>query len=55
MSAVAGAPSAEEVVPGPSTAAPARPRAAQRRSFGSWLVHQWVTLKHWLPKGQLLP
>ncbi|MBV9606719.1 MAG: EAL domain-containing protein [Solirubrobacterales bacterium] len=55
MSAVAGAPSAEEVVTGPSAAAPARPRAAQRRSFGSWLVHQWVTLKHWLPKGQLLP
>ena len=56
MSAVAGAPSVEEgLIAGSAQAQDERPRSAPRRSLGSWLVHQWVSLKHWLPKGQLLP
>ncbi len=56
MSAVAGAPSVEEGISGGSTQVLGdRPRIASRRSLGAWVIHQWVTLKHWLPKGQLLP
>jgi diguanylate cyclase (GGDEF)-like protein len=57
MSAVAGAPSSleEGLIGGSAQGVGERPRGAQRRSPGAWLVHQWVTLKHWLPKGQLLP
>ncbi len=54
MSAVTGAPSAKEGLA--TGSAPASARAgAQRRTLGAWVVHRWVTLKHWLPKGQLLP
>jgi diguanylate cyclase len=57
MSAVAGAPSSVEegLTGGSAHVVGERPRGAQRRSHGAWLIHQWVTLKHWLPKGQLLP
>jgi len=54
MSAVTDAASAKESLA--TGSAPASARAgAQRRSVGAWLVHRWVTLKHWMPKGQLLP
>src|SRR6476646_2775751 len=55
MSAVAGAPSVEEGVN--SGAAQGHDERVRGRSFhpGAWLIHQWVSLKHWLPKGQLLP
>ena len=55
MSAVAGAPSVEEGVT--SGAAQGHNERVRGRSFhpGAWLIHQWVSLKHWLPKGQLLP
>ncbi|HJS94199.1 MAG TPA: EAL domain-containing protein, partial [Solirubrobacteraceae bacterium] len=56
MSAVAGAPSIEEgLTPGSVPAPDERVGGIRRRSLGAWLVHRWVTLKHWLPKGQLLP
>jgi diguanylate cyclase len=56
MSAVAGAPSVEEgLASGSAPASGERVSGAQSRSLGVWLVHRWVTLKHWLPKGQLLP
>src|SRR5690242_17344884 len=56
MSAVAGAPSVEEgLIAGSAQGLGEQPRAARRLRPGAWLVHQWVTLKHWLPKGQLLP
>jgi diguanylate cyclase len=56
MSAVAGAPSVEEgVATGSAHGLREQPRAARRLRPGAWLVQQWVTLKHWLPKGQLLP
>jgi diguanylate cyclase (GGDEF)-like protein len=56
MSAVAGAPSVEEgLTAGAAHGVAERPRGGERRSLGGWLIHQWVTLKHWLPKGQLLP
>jgi diguanylate cyclase (GGDEF)-like protein len=56
MSAVAGAPSVEEgLTPGAEQGVAGRARGAQRRSPAAWLVHKWVSLKHWLPKGQLLP
>jgi diguanylate cyclase (GGDEF)-like protein len=55
MSAVAGAPSVEEGLT--SGAAQGHDERVRGRSFdpGVWLIHQWVSLKHWLPKGQLLP
>ncbi|HET6867622.1 MAG TPA: EAL domain-containing protein, partial [Solirubrobacteraceae bacterium] len=56
MSAVAGAPSLEEeIASGSAQGHGDSTRARQRLRLGAWLVHQWVTLKHWLPKGQLLP
>src|SRR5579875_2988698 len=54
MNALTGAPSLKEghsAGPAPGSAH----AGAQRRSVGAWIVHRWVTLKHWLPKGQLLP
>jgi diguanylate cyclase len=59
MSAVAGAPAAEDVrSPGLGGVVPggverARPRGSG--GLGGYLVGRWVALKHWLPKGQLLP
>jgi diguanylate cyclase (GGDEF)-like protein len=56
MSAVAGAPSIEEgLTPGAAHGVGERSRGAQRRTLPGWLIHQWVSFKHWLPKGQLLP
>jgi diguanylate cyclase (GGDEF)-like protein len=56
MSAVAGAPSVEEgIAAGSAHGLREQPRADRRLRPGAWLVQQWVTLKHWLPKGQLLP
>jgi diguanylate cyclase (GGDEF)-like protein len=54
MSALSDAASVDERLP-IGTAQGQSERAPQRRSLGSWVVHQWVSLKHWLPKGQLLP
>ncbi len=54
MSAVTGAPAVEEGLSAGSASAAER-AGGQRRSLGAWIVHRWVTLKHWLPKGQLLP
>src|ERR1700750_257232 len=55
MSAVAGAPSVEEGVT--SGAAHGHDERVRGRSFhpGAWLIHQWVSLKHWLPRGQPPP
>ena len=56
MSAVTGAPSVDErLTAGSVPAQLERARSGRSRSVGGWLVHQWVSLKHWLPKGQLLP
>ena len=56
MSALAGAPSIEEgLTPASEHGVAERTLGSRRRSPGAWLMHQWVTLKHWLPKGQLLP
>jgi diguanylate cyclase (GGDEF)-like protein len=56
MSAVAGAPSVEEgLTSGSAQGHSERSRAGHRLRPGAWLAHQWVSLKHWLPKGQLLP
>jgi diguanylate cyclase len=56
MSAVAGAASGEDgFTAGSEQGVAQRVRGPERRSLGSWLGHQWVSLKHWLPKGQLLP
>ncbi len=56
MSAVTGAPSVgEEVTSGSAQGHFERARGNGSRSLASALIHRWVSLKHWLPKGQLLP
>ena len=59
MSALAGAPVAEEGAPPVVGGAVAghfdRARGARSGGLGAWLGGKWLTLKHWLPKGQLLP
>jgi diguanylate cyclase len=56
MSAVTGALSVtEELTPGSAQGHFERARSGRSRSLGGWVAHQWVSLKHWLPKGQLLP
>jgi diguanylate cyclase (GGDEF)-like protein len=56
MSAVTGAPSIDERLTAGSVAGQLeRARGRRWRGLGGWLVNQWVSLKHWLPKGQLLP
>ena len=59
MSALAGAPVADEaaipVVGGTVEGRFDRPRSARSGKAGAWLAGKWVGLKHWLPKGQLLP
>ncbi len=59
MSAVAGAPAIE---PGAGAVAGGsvdghfdRARSARSVGPGAWLAGKWLSLKHWLPKGQLLP
>jgi len=32
-----------------------RARGARSGGLGAWVIRHWVGLKHWLPKGQLLP
>src|SRR5689334_18299386 len=54
MSAVAGAPSAEEgLTSGSAQGHSERSRAGQRLRPGAWMAHQWVSLKHWLPEHVL--
>ena len=59
MSAVTEAPVADRgagtVVGGTVDGHFDRTRGAQSRSLGAWLGSTWLDLKHWLPKGQLLP
>jgi diguanylate cyclase len=59
MSALAGAPLAQEgatpVVGGAVEGHLDRDKRARTSSAGAWLGGKWVGLKHWLPKGQLLP
>ena len=56
MSAATGAPAVDErLTAGLASGQLERARGNPSRSVGGWLVHQWVSLKHWLPKGQLLP
>ena len=31
------------------------PAARRSRGLGAWIIGRWIALKHWLPKGQLLP
>jgi diguanylate cyclase (GGDEF)-like protein len=59
MSAVAGAPAIE---PGVGAVAGGsvdghfdRARSARSAGLTAWLAGKWLSLKHWLPKGQLLP
>ena len=54
MSAVTGATSVDEGLGSGAHGQVGRSEGT-RRSPGAWLIHQWVSLKHWLPKGQLLP
>jgi diguanylate cyclase len=46
-------PAVEEGI-APGTAHTERLRGA-RPGFGAWVVGRYISLKHWLPKGQLLP
>jgi len=59
MSAVAGAPAVDQggspVVGGAVEGHFDRARSARSGRAGEWLVGKWLSLKHWLPKGQLLP
>jgi diguanylate cyclase len=59
MSALAGAPVAEEgatpVAGGVVDGQFDRAKQARQGKVAPWLVGKWVGLKHWLPKGQLLP
>jgi diguanylate cyclase (GGDEF)-like protein len=56
MSALTDARSAEEgVALGSAQGHFERARGANSGRFGSWIVRHWLSLKHWLPKGQLLP
>ncbi|HUA43608.1 MAG TPA: EAL domain-containing protein [Solirubrobacteraceae bacterium] len=54
MSAVAGVPSVDEGLAAGAQGQLERSRG-ERRTPGAWVVHHWVAVKHWLPKGQLLP
>ncbi|HTT30209.1 MAG TPA: hypothetical protein VMG37_17460, partial [Solirubrobacteraceae bacterium] len=58
MSAVADAPVIDDgAIPVVGGIAEGALDKARRRSPGpgAWLVGMWLSLKHWLPKGQLLP
>ncbi|HEY1516701.1 MAG TPA: hypothetical protein VGF91_09800, partial [Solirubrobacteraceae bacterium] len=59
MSAVAGAPAVDEgaspLVGGAVEGHFDRARNAPSGRTGAWLAGKWLNLKHWLPKGQLLP
>jgi diguanylate cyclase (GGDEF)-like protein len=59
MSAVAGTPVADEAwVPGETGAIQGQfdhARGQRAGGPGTWVVGRWLALKHWLPKGQLLP
>ena len=59
MSALAGAPVAEQgaapVVGGAVDGQFDRPSRVRSAGVGAWLAGKWLSLKHWLPKGQLLP
>jgi diguanylate cyclase (GGDEF)-like protein len=59
MSAVASTPAAAEEGLSPSAGASQghfeRARGMQSAGLSTWLVGQWLGLKHWLPQGQLLP
>jgi diguanylate cyclase (GGDEF)-like protein len=59
MSALTGAPAADDVrSAGLGEAVQGHfDRARGRRSGGpgAWIIGRWIALKHWLPKGQLLP
>ena len=59
MSALAGAPLAEQgaapVVGGAVDGQFDRPSRVRSAGVGAWLAGKWLSLKHWLPKGQLLP
>ena len=56
MSAVSGTPAVEEgIIPGGVQDQLARGRRARWAGPGAWLTARLIGLKHWLPKGQLLP
>ncbi|HTU86584.1 MAG TPA: EAL domain-containing protein [Solirubrobacteraceae bacterium] len=59
MSALTGAPAADDVrSPGLGDSVQGhfdRARGRQSGGLGTWVVGRWLALKHWLPKGQLLP
>ncbi len=56
MSVVAGVPAVEEgAKPGSGAGHYERARGANSGGVGTWVVRHWLGLKHWLPKGQLLP
>ncbi|HEY4826611.1 MAG TPA: EAL domain-containing protein [Solirubrobacteraceae bacterium] len=59
MSAVTGAPAADDVrSAGLGEAVQGhfdRARGRQSGGLGAWVIGRWIALKHWLPKGQLLP
>jgi diguanylate cyclase (GGDEF)-like protein len=56
MSAVADAPSVDEALgSGAARGHFERARGAGSGGLGAWVGRHWLSLKHWLPKGQLLP
>ena len=59
MSALTGAPAADDVrSAGLGEAVQGhfeRARGRQTGGPGAWIIGRWIALKHWLPKGQLLP
>jgi diguanylate cyclase len=59
MSALTGAPAADDVrSAGLGEAVQGhfgRTRGRQTGGPGAWIIGRWIALKHWLPKGQLLP
>ena len=59
MSALTDAPVAEEggvpAVAGAIQGHFDRARGARAGALAEWLARNWIGLKHWLPKGQLLP
>jgi len=56
MSAMSGARSVEDGrTPGSVQGHFERARGAGSGGLGTWLVGRYINLKHWLPKGQLLP
>jgi GGDEF domain-containing protein len=59
MSAVADAPVADQgAIPSLGATADGqfdRARRVKSPGVGAWVAGKWLSLKHWLPKGQLLP